>query len=177
MKKFIGLCFWVLLMAASLAAHAEAVGPDVLVKNIAQEVLSAVSQDNAILAEDREAILRLVDAKVLPHFNFERMTWLAVGKNWRKASPEQKNTLVAEFRSLLVNTYTNAFTRYQNQTVKVLPADMSAGVNEVTAIGMATQVFTENPMTTPLIPNWNRVTSATPDIFEMLKTAVDADNK
>jgi phospholipid transport system substrate-binding protein len=119
-------------MTISLAAHAEAVEPDVLVKNIAEDVLAVIRQNQANQAGGQEEILKLVNAKVLPHFDFERMTRLAVGRNWRKATPKQKNTLVAEFRNLLVNTYTNAFTRYQNQTVKVTPVERPAGVNEIT---------------------------------------------
>lgn len=132
LNKIIALYLVVSLLALSPGVRADMLAPDALVKVIAQDVLSVVNQNNAALAGNQEAILRLVDAKVLPHFDFVRMTRLAVGKNWSKATPKQKNTLVAEFRNLLVNTYTNAFMLYRNQTVEVMPAEISAGVNEVT---------------------------------------------
>lgn len=132
MNKIAGLCFGVLLMGASLGAYAEMTAPDVLIKNIAQEVLAIVKRDKDIQAGDRQKILALVDAKVLPNFDFERMTRLAVGRAWRDATPEQQQTLVAEFRDLLVNTYTNAFTRYKDQTLEVGPLQAPAGANEVT---------------------------------------------
>jgi phospholipid transport system substrate-binding protein len=120
-KKIIAWCLITWFMTISLAAHAEAVEPDVLVKNIAEDVLAVIRQNQANQAGGQEEILKLVNAKVLPHFDFERMTRLAVGRNWRKATPKQKNTLVAEFRNLLVNTYTNAFTRYRDNRQNTHP--------------------------------------------------------
>lgn len=112
MKRIFALYLMVMLMTISLAAFADAVGPGELVKNIAEDVLSVVRQSQATQTGSHEEILKLVNAKVMPHFDFERMTRLAVGKSWRKATPNQKNTLVAEFRNLLVNTYSNAFARH-----------------------------------------------------------------
>ena len=132
MNKIIGLCFWVSLMVISLGARAEMTAPDVLIKNIAQQVVSIVKQDKDIRAGDKKKILALVDAEVLPNFDFERMTQEAAGKNWRKATPEQKKTLVAEFRNLLVNTYTNTFKSYKDQTVEVKPLLTPKGADEVT---------------------------------------------
>ncbi len=132
MKKIVALCFAVPLMVVSLGARAEVTEPDVLIKNTAQEVLAIVKHDKDIRAGNQKKILELVDAKVLPNFDFERMTRLAVGKGWRSATPEQKKTLVTEFRNLLVRTYTNAFTRFQDQTVEVKPIKMPAGADEVT---------------------------------------------
>jgi phospholipid transport system substrate-binding protein len=77
-------------------------------------------------------MLELVDAKVLPHFNFEHMTKLAVGKSWRTASAEQKKQLMSEFRILLVRTYTKAFTSYRDQIVEVKPFKLDPAANEVT---------------------------------------------
>ncbi|HEX5336991.1 MAG TPA: ABC transporter substrate-binding protein [Gallionella sp.] len=131
MKRVTVLCFLWILTIASMAARAEPVEPDVLIKNIAQDVLAVVKQEGGDPVSNRKRLLTMVDTKVLPHFDFVRMTRLAVGKNWRKATPKQKNTLVAEFRNLLVNTYTNTFTRYQNQTVEVRSVVIE-DVNEVT---------------------------------------------
>lgn len=132
MKKVFALMFGLLLACASMGARAEMVEPDALIKNTAQEVLEIVRQDQDIRAGNQKKILELVDAKVLPHFNFTRMTQLAVGKHWRKATPEQKQVLVTEFRNLLVRTYTKAFTVYKDQSVDVKPFKMPAGATEVT---------------------------------------------
>ena len=132
MKKIIVFWLGILLAGLSLAARAEMTEPDVLIKNVAQEVLAVVKQDKDIKAGNQKKILELVDAKVLPHFDFERMTRLAVGKNWRSATPEQKQALTTEFRNLLVRTYTKAFTVYRDQTVQVKPFKMLPGVTEVT---------------------------------------------
>jgi phospholipid transport system substrate-binding protein len=132
MKKMIVLCLGGLMMSALSVARAEGLAPDVLIKNTAQEVLAIVKQDKEIQAGNKKKILDLVDAKVLPNFNFEHMTRLAVGKGWRTATPEQKKVLIAEFRNLLVRTYTNAFTRFRDQTIEVKPVKIPAGADEVT---------------------------------------------
>jgi phospholipid transport system substrate-binding protein len=90
-----------------------------------------------ILKQDKEArtgrrLLDLVDAKVLPHFDFTRMTRLAVGKNWRAATPEQQQSLVREFRTLLVRTYSTALATYKDETIEVRPLKLNAGDTEVT---------------------------------------------
>jgi len=113
-------------------AQAEVVAPDVLIKTTAQDVLAIVKQDKEIQAGNQKKILELVDQKVLPHFDFTRMTQLAAGKNWRAATPVQKQALVTEFRNLLVRTYTKAFTQYSDQTVDVKPLKMAADATEVT---------------------------------------------
>jgi phospholipid transport system substrate-binding protein len=132
MNKIVGLCFGFSLLISSLEVCAEPTDPDVLIKNTVQEVLSLVKQDKDIQSGDQKKILQLVEAKVLPHFNFEHMTRLAVGKGWRTATAEQKKTLVEQFRNLLVRTYTNAFTRYRDQTVEVKPFKMPPGADDVT---------------------------------------------
>jgi phospholipid transport system substrate-binding protein len=82
----------------------------VLVKDVTNEVLEIVRADKAIQAGDTKRVIELVDAKVLPHFDFRRMTMLAVGRDWRQASPEQQGKLTDAFRTLLVRTYSNALT-------------------------------------------------------------------
>lgn len=112
--------------------QAEVVAPDVLIKTTVHEVLAVVKQDKDIQAGNQKKILELVDAKVLPHFDFTRMTQLAVGKSWRTATPEQKRALVTEFRNMLVRTYTKAFTVYRDQTVEIKPFKMAADATETT---------------------------------------------
>ncbi len=132
MKKIVVLWLGVLLACVSPGVRAEMPEPDVLIKNTVQEVLSIVRQDKDIQAGNQKKILELVDAKVLPHFDFVRMTQLAVGKHWRTATPEQKLALVAEFRNLLVRTYTRAFTVYRDQIVEVRPFKMPPGATDAT---------------------------------------------
>lgn len=132
MKKIIGLLFGLLLSAAAAGASADMPNPDVLIRNTVDDVLKIVKTDKDIQAGNQQKILELVDAKVLPHFDFERMTRLAVGRGWRRASPDQRKELVTQFRTLLVRTYTHAFTRYKNQSVQIEPLRMQAGEDEVT---------------------------------------------
>jgi len=113
-------------------AHAEAVAPDALIKATVQDVLAVIKQDKDIQAGNQKKILELVDAKVLPHFDFTRMTRLAVGKHWRSATPEQQKALVTEFRNMLVRTYTKAFTVYRDQAVEVKPLKIAADATEAT---------------------------------------------
>lgn len=112
--------------------HADVVAPDVLIKNTVQDVITIIKQDKDIQSGDPKKIAALVDAKVLPHFDFARMTQLAVGKYWRSASAAQKQSLVTEFRNMLVRTYTKVFTVYRDQTVEVKPFKMAADDTEVT---------------------------------------------
>ena len=107
------------MCCAAVAARAEVVAPDALIRNTVEEVIAIIKQDKDIQAGDQKKIIALVDAKVLPHFDFARMTQLAVGKHWRAATPEQKQALVTEFRNMLVRTYTKVFTVYRDQTVEV----------------------------------------------------------
>lgn len=120
------------LLCMVSVAQAEAIAPDELIRNTAQDVLAIVQQDEDIQAGNQKKILDLVDAKVLPHFDFVRMTQLAVGKYWRRATNEQKQALVTEFRNMLVRTYTKAFTVYRDQTIEVKPFRMAADATEVT---------------------------------------------
>ena len=118
MKKYLGisglLAAWLVGFPAAAAAE---VSPDTLVDNTAQEVLSIVRQDKELRAGNMAKILDLVEAKVLPHFNFTRMTRLAMGKNWNKATPQQQEELVKEFRTLLVRTYSNALSTYSDYKI------------------------------------------------------------
>ncbi|MDR2195534.1 MAG: ABC transporter substrate-binding protein [Gallionellaceae bacterium] len=130
MKKFILAVS--LLFAASVAHADDMLGPDALIKNTAEDVLSIVKQDKDLQAGDKQKLIALVEAKVLPHFDFDRMTRLAVGRGWRTATPDQRKQLVEQFRTLLVRTYTNAFTRFQNQTVDVKTPKYAPTDEEVT---------------------------------------------
>ena len=116
MKKF---AWAVALFLMAGLARADVVAPDVLVKNTAQDVISIIKQDKDLQNGDQKKVLALVDAKILPNFDFTRMTQLAAGRYWRQATPEQRNALVSEFRTMLVRTYTKAFTQYRGETIDV----------------------------------------------------------
>jgi phospholipid transport system substrate-binding protein len=111
-------------LGAMLAAPAPAQqdAPDVLVKTVTNDVLAIVREDKDIQSGSTKRAIELVEQKVLPHFNFTRMTQLAVGRDWRQATPEQQTQLVAEFKTLLVRTYSNALTGYRNQVISFKPA-------------------------------------------------------
>ncbi|MFZ5557939.1 MAG: MlaC/ttg2D family ABC transporter substrate-binding protein [Pseudomonadota bacterium] len=131
MTRWHGLALGGALLAASASAATE-VAPDALVRNTAEEVLAIVRQDQAIQSGDKNKVIQLVEVKVLPHFDFSRMTRLAAGKNWRAATPEQQQRLTLAFRELLVRTYTAAFTSYKNQTVEFKPFNMEPAATDVT---------------------------------------------
>jgi phospholipid transport system substrate-binding protein len=100
-------------------ALAQETAPDALVRNVTQEVVALIKQDKAIQGGDQRKTITLVEEKVLPHFNFTRMTTLALGANWRKATPEQQKVLIEQFRTLLVRTYSSALSAYRNQVIEV----------------------------------------------------------
>lgn len=114
------------------SAGAAEMAPDALVKNTAQEVLTIIKQDKDIQSGNSQKVLDLVDAKVLPHFNFARMAQLAVGRHWSKASPAQQQVLVKEFRTLLVRTYSSSLTSYRDQRIDYRPAKLAPGDTDVT---------------------------------------------
>lgn len=123
--------FVMLAFMAATGAQAQDVAPDALIKNVSTEVLTIVRQDKDIQSGNTKKTMDLVETKVLPHFNFNRMTALAVGRDWRTASPEQQKVLVNEFRTLLVRTYSNALTAYRDQTLDVKPLRMGANDTDV----------------------------------------------
>ncbi len=103
------------------ALAADAATPDALVKGVTDDVITIVRQDKAIQSGDTRKAVELVETRVLPHFDFAHMTRLAVGRDWKTASPEQKATLTQEFKTLLVRTYSNALTQYRNQQIDFKP--------------------------------------------------------
>lgn len=127
------------LLCAIGIAQAEVLAPDVLIRKTVDEVITIVKQDKDIQAGDQKKIIALVDAKVLPHFDFERMTQLAVGRPWRTATPEQRQALVTEFRNMLVRTYTKVFTVYIDQKVDVKPVKLAPDATEATVLTTITQ--------------------------------------
>ncbi len=116
----------------ALGASAEVVPPDVLAKNTTNEVLRIVKQDKEIKRGNSKKILELVEQVILPNFDFRQMTQLAVGKNWGKATPEQQEDLVNEFRTMLVRTYSASLSSVADYRVEFKPIKLGAGDVDVT---------------------------------------------
>jgi len=128
MKMFARTLGFLALFVAFAVQAAETL-PDALVKSTVDEVLLVIKQN-----KDKNALHDLAEKKVLPNFDFQRMTQLAVGRAWREANPAQKKALENAFRSLLVSTYTTALSQASNanQTVEVKPAPVKPGDDDVT---------------------------------------------
>ncbi|MDB5863831.1 MAG: transporter substrate-binding protein, partial [Betaproteobacteria bacterium] len=129
MKQFITALL--LAFAATSAFAVSELAPDALARSVTEDVLEIVRADKDLQAGHSQKVAQLVETKVLPHFNFAHMTQLAVGRNWRQATPEQQKMLTDEFRTLLVRTYTTAFSQYRNQTVDYRPLRMAPSDTDV----------------------------------------------
>jgi phospholipid transport system substrate-binding protein len=127
--KFLFAFFSGLLISTTVLA--QEVAPDVMVKTVTNEVLDIVRKDKDIQSGNTKKAIDLVESKVLPNFNFTRMTQLAMARDWRQASPAQQKTLTDEFHTLLVRTYAKALTEYKNQTVDYKPFSLKAGETDV----------------------------------------------
>jgi len=95
--------------------------PDRLVDHTVREVIDIIEHDEKLKNGDKKKMLDLIENKILPHFDFTRMTQLAMGKHWSSATPDQQSELVNQFQDLLVRTYSNALTTYSDETVEVNP--------------------------------------------------------
>jgi phospholipid transport system substrate-binding protein len=127
-------------------APAQDLAPDALARKVTDEVLTILRSDKDIQSGNTRKVYDLVEAKVLPHFNFTRMTRLAVGAPWRQASAAQQQSLTNEFRSLLVHTYASAFTQYRDQTIEYRPLKMQPGDTEVTVQSRIKQSGGQDPI-------------------------------
>ena len=131
LRSFFLLLSVVLGFSAS-AVQAADIPPDVLARTTTQEVLTILKQDKELQSGNQAKLHQLVEAKILPNFDFNRMTQLAVGKHWPRASAEQKQALVTEFRNLLVRTYSNSLTAFTNQAVEFKSLAMKPTDTDVT---------------------------------------------
>jgi len=121
-SRFAAICVGLVLTTAPwVAADASVEGPDALIKRLSTEVLDTVKADAAMQAGDMPKVMALVDGKIMPNVNFERMTASAVGRFWRQASPDQQKQLQAEFKTLLVRTYSGALSQVKDQTLSFRP--------------------------------------------------------
>ncbi len=133
-RKLIKAAALGLALVLAAPARAQEVPPDQLVKSVTLEVVDLITKDKEIQAGNRTKLIQLIDAKVLPHFNFNAMTALAMGQSWNKATPEQKKRMTEEFRTLLVRTYASALAAYSEQKfdfrpLRAKPTDTDVTVN------------------------------------------------
>ncbi|VAW59861.1 Phospholipid ABC transporter shuttle protein MlaC [hydrothermal vent metagenome] len=117
MKK---LVLFLLLMHSTLS-FAAAVGPDELIKQTSEKVLSALEENKEKYKDHPEEIFKLVNDIILPHLDFRAMSKLALGKNWRKANKDQQGRFVEAFKTMLIRTYSKSLTEYAGQEIQFLP--------------------------------------------------------
>lgn len=147
MFKSIGLAASLLVTGvasaqAPAAAPSASAAPDALVRDLSNDVLGAIKADKALASGDVGRVQKLVDEKILPYVDFQKMTQLAVGRGWRQATPEQRAALTREFRALLVRTYSGALSQVTDHQVKLRPfraqptdTDVVVGTNIVATRG------------------------------------------
>jgi len=121
MKKILGVMILTFSSLLAFPAWSVEMAPDRLVDKTVKEVIEIIQKDEELKNGNKDKMLDLIETKILPHFNFTRMTQLAMGQHWSKAEPGQQTKLVDEFRTLLVRTYSNALTTYNHETIKVNP--------------------------------------------------------
>lgn len=137
------LAAFVLAVLAVQTAGAEAPAPDVLVKQMSDEVIAALKQDGAMRAGDSARITALVETKIVPNFDFRRITQIEMGANWRRATPEQRDELTRQFKQLLARTYSGALSSYRDQAVEVRPLRSRPDDTEVTVRSYVKQAGSE----------------------------------
>lgn len=132
----------VLVLFSAMAAS-DITPPDELVKNTANEVLEIIKKDKDIQAGDTQKIVALTEEKIVPHFDFDRMARMVLGKNWKQADKAQQEKFVAEFRKLLVRTYSVALAKYRKQTIDYKPFKAAPEDTEVVVKTQIVQPGTE----------------------------------
>jgi len=132
MLRLLFLLFAVVVGFNTAPALAADTPPDVLARTTTQEVLAILKQDKELQNGNLSKVHQLVEAKILPNFDFNRMTQLVIGKHWPRASAKQKQALVTQFRNLLVRTYASSLTAFTNQSVEFKPLAIKPGDTDVT---------------------------------------------
>jgi len=124
---------WMLVGLAAVTSPAWAQeAPDALVKRLAEDVLTQIRSDKELQAGNQAKVKQVIETKLVPNFDFPRMTALAMGRSWRTATPEQQKQLTDEFRTLLVRTYSGALANYRDNTMDYKPLRMNPGDTEAT---------------------------------------------
>jgi phospholipid transport system substrate-binding protein len=136
MTETLNLAFALAWLLAVPSAHAQEPGPDVVLKTVSEEVIAEIRKDKSLQAGDTAKIAVLVEKKIVPHFDFRRITQIAVGRGWRSATAEQQERLTQEFKTLLVRTYSGALAGYRDHAIefrplRAAPSDTEATVRSV----------------------------------------------
>src|SRR5690348_3567600 len=137
---------WFVLALLPALVQAQSAAPDALVKTITDEVAAVLKKDKDIRAGDTKKAADLIEAKIVPHFDFTRMARLAMGRNWRVATSEQQKQLVAEFKTLLVRTYATALTNYRDEQFDYKPLRAKPDDTEVTVRSEVRQSGSSQPV-------------------------------
>jgi phospholipid transport system substrate-binding protein len=133
MTRFLlaALAAWSFALLPAAPAAAEAMAPDKMIEMLSNQILERIRADKELQGGDIRKLSQFVDETVMPNVNFERMTALSVGRNWRQATPEQQKQLMTEFRALLLRTYAGALSAVKDQTVRMKPFRASPDDAEV----------------------------------------------
>ena len=135
LSAFLGAAAFALAAAqaqAQTAVSAADAPPDLLARSVTEDVMKVLRTDKDIQAGNQKKLTDLVETRILPYFDFAQMTQLAMGRNWREATPDQRKAVTAEFRTLLVRTYSTALATYKNQNVDYKPVKLAPGDTRVT---------------------------------------------
>jgi phospholipid transport system substrate-binding protein len=128
MKKLFLIPLFAAFLSFACAASAQTVdsnSPDGLVKTVTQQVIDTIRSDKSIQQGDINAVTKLVNEKILPYTDFRRTTQLAMGRNWRTATPEQQSQVVEQFKMLLIRTYAGALAQVRDQQIQYKPFRMN----------------------------------------------------
>ena len=131
LSRLFALVFASVAVLSVVPAQAADEAPDVLIKRLSTDVLNSIKGDKTIQTGDVSRVVALVDEKIMPNVNFQRMTASAVGPQWSKATPDQQKRLQEEFKTLLVRTYAGALAQVSDQTISVKPLRAAADDKEV----------------------------------------------
>lgn len=145
--KFASSILTCLMLFLPLTASADSVAPDTLVRAVTNEVLDIVRHDKDIQTGNTQKSIALVETKVLPHFDFDHMTRLAMARNWKATSTDQRKALTDEFRILLVRTYSKALNEYKTQTIDVKTAEIKPTDTDARVRTLINQPGTSKPIT------------------------------
>jgi phospholipid transport system substrate-binding protein len=132
LKNGFNLLLAAFVMALAAPALAQSVSADQFIKNYTEDLLDTVAKNRQVLQADPKKVSELVDSKILPAVNLQRMTALVVGRYWRQATPEQKERLIEEFKGLMIRTYSGAISQVKDLKIEVKP--LRAGADETDVV-------------------------------------------
>lgn len=144
MYKYLILLTFYLFFGAGPALAATP--PDVLARTVTDEVIAVLRADKEIQSGNQRKARELIETKIAPHFNFTGMTQLALGRNWSSATPEQRKALTAEFRALLLQTYTASLALFKDQKIEYRPLKLAADDTDVTVRSLVRQSGAGEPV-------------------------------